>query len=282
MKKIQLFKEAEEKKIAIGQFNFSTISQLKGIVAAAKKLRKSFILGTSEGESEFLNLKVAASIRDAAEEELKLPIILNLDHGKSFEYVKRAIEAGYDMVHFDGSSLSFKENIKNTKTVVEFAKGKGVIVEGELGYLRGSSTIYKEAPKIKKEDMTLPDQAEEFIEKTGVNLLAVVIGNIHGISAKNPHLDLERLLMIKNKVGTKAFLVLHGGSGVPNGAIKESIKRGIRKININTEVRVAWRNGLENVLCSNKREVTPYKILPEVSKEIKKVVVDKINLFSNN
>lgn len=88
--------------------------------------------------------------------------------------------------------------------------------------------------------------------------------------------------MIKNKVGTRAFLVLHGGSGVPNEAIKESIKRGIRKININTEVRVAWRNGLENVLNSNKREVTPYKILPEVSKEIKKVVVDKINLFSNS
>lgn len=279
--KIKLFKEARKKKNAIGQFNFSDISQFKAIVLTAKKLKKSFIFGTSEGESGFLSFDLAVALRDIAEKELGFPVILNLDHGKSFTCAKGAIDAGYDMIHFDGSSLSLEKNIKETIKVVKYAKKRGIIVEGELGYLGGSSEIHKHVVKIKPEDMTLPEDAERFIKETKVDALAVVIGNVHGIYSKMPHLDLTRLNMIKRKVGDKAFLVLHGGSGIPESEIKKAVKIGISKININTEIRYAWRKGLENSLKKNKNEVAPYKIFPEVSKEVSKIVEKKIKLFSD-
>jgi fructose-bisphosphate aldolase class II len=278
---IKIFKEAQRKKIALGQFNFSDISQFKAIVATAKKLKKPFILGTSEGESEFLSFKLAAALRNIAQEELGFPVILNFDHGKSFLKIKAAIDAGYDMVHFDGSSLTLNQNIKETKKVVNYAKKRGVIVEGELGYLGGSSEVHKHVVKIKKEDMTLPEEAEKFVKEAKIDALAVVIGNIHGIYAKMPHLDLERLSMIKNKVGNRAFLVLHGGSGISEKEIKKAIKIGIVKININTEIRAAWKKGLELGLKKNKNEIAPYKIFPEALKTVSKIVEKKIKLFSS-
>lgn len=280
--KIRIFRDAQKKKIAIGQFNFSDISQFKAILSAAKKTKKTFIFGTSESESKFLTPSLAVKLRDIAEKELGFPVILNLDHGKSFSYIKKAIEAGYDMVHFDGSNFSLKTNIKRTKEVVIYAKKKGVIIEGELGYLRGGSFLHKNYAKIKKEDLTSPDEADFFVKETKVDGLAVVIGNIHGVWAKMPHLDLDRLNMIKNKVGARAFLVLHGGSGISKKSIKKAIQKGIRKININTEIRIAWRKGLEKTLNENKKEVIPYKLSPTISKEIEKVVLEKINLFNNS
>lgn len=280
MKKIKIFKNAQKKKKAIGQFNFSDISQFKGILSAAKKLKKPFILGTSEGESNFLTLNLAAKLRDIAQEELGLPVILNLDHGKSFSYLKKAIDAGYDMVHFDGSLLPLEKNIKETKRVMSYAERKGVIVEGELGYLGGTSEMHKTFVKIKPEEMTFPQDAERFIRETKVDALAIVIGNIHGVWAKMPSLDLNRLNMIKRRIGNKAFLVLHGGSGISNSEIKKAINFGITKININTEIRIAWKKGLEKSLKKNKKEFAPYKICQAPLKEIEKVVVQKIKLFN--
>jgi len=277
---IKIFKQAQREKRAIGQFNFSTISQFRGIVAAAKKLGQPIILGTSEGESSFLGFKTAVALRDIARENYKLDVILNLDHGKSFEYIKEAIKSGYDMVHFDGSSLSLKENIKETKRVVSFAKKRGVLVEGELGYIKGSSTFHQEKIEITQEEMTSPEDAKEFIDKTKVDFLAVAIGNAHGIYKEMPSLDQERLFMIKNRVSQRAFLVLHGGSGIQKKEIKKAIENGIVKININTETRIAWREGLEKALKKIK-EVTPYKILSIPEKEVERVVKEKIILFLN-
>ncbi len=281
MKKIELFKKARAKKIALGQFNFSDFSQFKAIVAVAKRLKKTFIFGTSEGESKFLSFEVAVALKKIAERELKFPIILNLDHGRSFSVVKKAIDSGYDMVHFDGSFLPFEKNIRETKKVVQYARRKGVIVEGELGYLTGTSTVHKEIIKVKKEDMTLPENAERFITETKIDALAVVIGNVHGIYAKMPHLDLERLNMIKNRLGDRAFLVLHGGSGISEKDIKKAIRLGIVKININTEIRNAWRRGIEIAFKKDNQEVAPYKLLPEPINEVSKIVEKKIKLFSN-
>jgi fructose-bisphosphate aldolase class II len=278
----KIFKNAEINHSAIGQFNFSEISQLKGIIEAAKKAKQPFILGTSEGESKYLGLKIAVSLKKEAERELGFPVILNLDHGKSFEYLKRAIDVGYNMVHFDGSELSLKENIKITKKVVNYAHKRGVLVEGEIGYLRGSSEPHKKVAKIESEDMTKPEEAEIFIENTGVDALAIAIGNIHGIFAKMPNLDFERLSMVKSKVGKRVFLVLHGGSGISEKEIKEAIKRGIVKVNINTEIRISWRKGIEESLKKNPKEVTPYKLMPSVIKEVEKVVERKMKLFLIN
>lgn len=265
------FQKAEREKWAIGQFNFSTLEQFNGILEAAKKLKAPIILGTSEGESKFINLDLAAGLIKFWRKELNLPIFLNLDHGKSFEYTKEAIDGGYDTVQFDGSELSFEENIKITKKVVDYAHKKGVLVEGELGRISSAGD--------KKKFFTNLNQIEEFVKKTKVDRLAISIGNVHGVCRDMPKLDLERLKKIKEKI--KTHLVLHGGSGISDKEIKKAIRLGIVKININTELRIIWRKCLEDYLKKNSNECKPYKILPYVSAKIQKKVEEKIKLLGS-
>ena len=149
----QYFDKAQKEGWAIGQFNFSDFTQMKGIVATAEKTKSPVILGTSEGESNFFGLEEAVALRDVLRKRTGLPIFLNLDHGKSFGYLKQAIDAGYDMVHFDGSKLTLEENMKRTKEVVKYAKWKGVLVEGEVGRIgTDSSKLYSDKFQIKEED----------------------------------------------------------------------------------------------------------------------------------
>jgi len=202
---LDILKKAKENKYAIGSFNVSNLEQVKAIIQAAEKLQSPIIISTSEGESNFIGKKQIKSVIDVYREETGLPIVLNLDHGKSFEIVKEAIEAGYDSIHFDGSKLSFEENMEETKKIVDFAREKGIKnIEGELGYLKGTSTVHEEI-EIKPEDLTDSKQAKEFVEKTGVDSLAIVIGNLHGIfkSGKSPHIFLDRLEEIGNLIEIK-------------------------------------------------------------------------------
>jgi len=274
-----IFNIAQRGHVPVFQFNFSDVSQLKGIINGMKKFKKPFILGTSEGESRFLGLDFVVAMKKEIEKELGFPVILNLDHGKSFDYLKKAINAGYQMVHFDGSSLPFKENIKITKKVVRYAKRKRVLVEGEIGLLRGGSGFHQEIAKVELGDMTSPEEAKRFIKETNIDALAPVFGNIHGVYKKMPSLDLERLSMIKRRVGKRVFLVLHGGSGIPSYQVKEAVKRGIVKININTEIRIAWRRALDKILKEKLREVTPYKLMPSVVRAVEKIIDRKMRLF---
>src|SRR5581483_4058955 len=247
---------------AIGQFNFSTFEQVKGIVAAAQKLKSPIILGTSEGESKFVGLQEAIAMRDVLRKKTGLPIFLNLDHGKSPEYLQQAIEAGYDMIHFDGSKLSLEENMRISKEVVAFAKKKNVVVEGEVGrFSTDASRLYTEKFEIKEENLTKPTEVQQYLAVAKVNLLAVSVGTFHGIDVTgvSPHIRLERLQEI-NSAGNIP-LVLHGGSGTPEEDIKAAIERGIAKININTETRLAFTNTLKKTLAANPSEITPYKYL---------------------
>ncbi len=282
----EILKKAQAGRYAIGSFNFSTAEVLKASVLAAKELSAPVIVSTSEGEGEFIGISEAVALVGAWRHGTKLPIILNLDHGKSLEAIKKALEAGYDAVHFDGTSLSYEENVVQTKAAADFVRdferknNRQIIVEGELGYLRGSSSLHEEALEIKPEDLTTPNQAVDFVERTGVDSLAVVIGNAHGVFAKGEEkLDLARLAKIKEALGDKVFLVLHGGSGIPDGDIREAIELGIVKINVNTELRVAYKEGLEEELKKEPKETTPYKILEPVFDDVKKVVAEKIKLF---
>jgi len=284
----EILQKAQAKKYAIGAFNFSTAEILKAIVLAAKELKSPIIVATSEGEANFFGIQEAVALIDAWRVATKLPIILNLDHGKNLSVIKKAIAAGYDAIHFDGSALPYLENIKQTKAVVDYARAvektfdRKIIVEGELGYLRGSSSLHSEALKIEPEDMTMPGQAKDFVEHTGVDSLAVVIGNAHGIFTNSVEkLDLKRLAEIKEAVGDKTFLVLHGGSGILNDDIKKAIKQGIVKININTELRLAYKDALEEELKEAPQETTPYKVLAPSVEAVKKVVEEKIKLFGS-
>lgn len=295
----RIFQKAQKEHYAIGQFNASNLEQIKAIVSASQKLRAPVIIGTSEGESSFIGLKQIEALVRSYREETGLPIFLNFDHGHSLEKIKEAIEAGYEMVHFDGSGLPCEENVRQTKKVVEYVKkcqmlkvkSQKLLVEGELGYLRGSSALHKEAAEIKEDDLTKPDEALKFIEETDVDSLAVVIGNIHGIYAQMPKLNLERLKEIKEKIGPngprprpigeKVFLVLHGGSGIPDEEIKKAIELGIIKINVNTELRAAWTQALKKSLTEQPEEIVPYKIMPLVVEAVQKIVEEKIKLFGS-
>jgi len=276
------FKKAKREKWAIGQFNFSALPQLEAIVEAAKEMQSPVILGTSEGESRFLGLKQAVALVRAYRAETGLPLFLNLDHGKSFEYLKKAIDVGYDMVHFDGSKLPFKENANLTKEVLKYARKSGVLVEGEMGVIgTDASKMYEDKFEIKEENLTKPQEAENYIKETGVKLLAVSVGNFHGMSAGgDPMLNLERLAAIKKQI-KDIFLVLHGGSGTPEKDLKKAISLGIVKININTELRLAFTNTLKKSLEDNPKEITPYKYQTDSIGAVKKVVEEKIKLFGS-
>jgi len=282
MKNLKYYLERAQKEgWAIGQFNFSDFNQIKAIVSVADKMKSPVILGTSEGESKFFGLTEAIVLRDSLRKETGLPIFLNLDHGKSFEYLKQAIDAGYDMVHFDGSKLPLEENIKITKQVKKYA-GRQVLVEGELGIIAtDASKIYHEQVEIREENLTVPKEAKEYAKKTGVDLLAVSIGNLHGMPdlGQEPRLRLDRLQEIKKEVGNLP-MVLHGGSGTDQADVKKAIELGIVKININTELRLAFAKGLREAL-KNSEEIVPYKFLPQAQEAVEKVVGEKIKLFDS-
>jgi len=284
MKDIKYYlKKAQVEHFAIGQFNFSDFTQMKAVIDAAQKNKSPVILGTSEGESKFFGLEEAVVLRNLLRKRTGLPIFLNLDHGKSFEYLKQAIDAGYDMVHFDGSKLPLEENIKITKEVIKYAKWRGVTVEGEVGRLgTDSSKLYADKFEIKEEDLTKPEEALRFLKETKADLLAVSIGNFHGIeiSGIDPNLRLDVLKAVQDKIGNTP-LVLHGGSGTPEDDMKEAIKLGIVKININTELRLAFSGNLRRMLNANQNEVVPYKFLADAKNSVEKVAELKIKLFGS-
>ena len=278
-----------------GHFNASESDHMRAIVEAAKEVGTAAIIGTSEGEAKHLGYDVAVSIRDGLRKEFEIPVFLNADHHKSVEAAKRAIDAGYDSIHTDLSALPFEENVRGTRDIVEYAKAnhQGAVnqhshilknvgmlsVEGELGYLRGDSKIQKEKIKVELEDYTDPDKAAEFVKLTGVDRLAIAVGNIHGISLDEPALDIERIRAIREAVPKDVALVLHAGSGIPDDQIKAAIEAGIANIHINTDIRVAFVNELRKTIGEHLDEVAMYKLDASAAKAMEEVIIGKLKLF---
>ncbi len=280
----QIVYEATKKKIAIGHFNVSNLEQLKAIENVVRRLQLPVIIGVSEGEREFIGIEEIAALIEAMRGE-GLSVFLNADHTHSLEKVEEAARAGFDAVLFDGGRLPVEENIKKTKEAVKIVRSisKEIIVEGELGYIGSSSQVFKKIPEgaaIKPEDLTKPEEAMRFVKETGVDLFAPAVGNIHGMfqNAPNPKLDIERIREVKSAV--KIPLVLHGGSGISDEDFIRAIDAGISIIHISTELRVAWRKGLEESLKENPEEIAPYKIEPEVIEKIEKIVENRLRLFN--
>ena len=282
---LEIIKDAEKRKVAVGHFNVSDLVALRAIFAAAKELNVPIIIGVSEGEREFIGVRQARALVDSYNLSTSDVdrIFLNADHTYSVEKAKEAIDAGYDAVIFDGAKLPLEENIAKTKEVVKYAKSK-VLVEGELGYIGSSSKILKELPKgaaIEEKDLTTASDAARFVKETGVDLLAPAVGNVHGMlkNAPNPRLNIKRIKEIREAAGVP--LVLHGGSGIKDDDFKAAIVAGISVIHINTEIRLAWREGLEKGLQENPEEITPYKLLPYAEKAIYETVSRRLKLFNN-
>jgi len=267
-----------------GHFNVSNLEQFRAIMDASKELDLPMaMIGLSGGERKFVGLKQAVALGKAFEEEYEMPVFINPDHSHSVESAKEAFDAGFNSVHIDLSKLPFEENVAGTREVVDYVKSKNpdVSVEGELGYLRGSSIIQKEAIEIKPEDLTRPEQAAEFVEKTGVDRFSGAYGNIHGIAANEPKIDIERIKAIREILPKNVFLVLHGGSGITDDDMRKAIDAGIANIHINTEIRAAYTEALRRALADNPEQIVPYKIFPPVVEAVKQKVEEKLRLFGN-
>ncbi len=260
---------------AILHYNVATFEQIKAGILAVQESKIPLIFGVSEGERNYLGEELIKEIIDFYKKNL--PIFLNADHSKSYEKAKKSIDLNYDAVLFDGSELSLEENIRITKEIINYRGNKNILIEGEVGYLPGKSEIQKEV-EIKEEYFTKIEDAVRFVNETKVDLLAVSIGNLHGISETEPILDLERGRKIYEAV--KIPLVLHGGSGISKEQIKKAIFVGFKIIHINTEFRKIWHEELNENL--KKETITPYKVLEPVVEKIKEKVIEYQKFLFNS
>ncbi len=285
---------------AVGAFNINNLETLLAIVEGSAEERSPVIVSVTPSAIKYAGLEYLANLVRTAGILSPVPTALHLDHGKDFETVSKCVDAGFTSVMIDGSHLNFEENISLTKRVVVLAHSKGVSVEGELGRLAG---VEESTVEEKEAILTDPKAAEEFVERTGLDALAVAIGTSHGaykFKAK-PKLDFERLKAIRKKV--KVPLVLHGASGVPSwivekavrygaelgGAkgipdahIRKAVSLGISKINIDTDLRLAFTSAIREVLATSPKEFDPRKILGPAKETVKEVIKAKMRLFGSS
>ena len=279
--------EAQKNKKALGHFNVSNMEGVWAVSRAAKSLNLPVFIGVSEGERDFIGIKEIRAIVTAVKEDLDHPIFLNADHTYSFDRVKEVVDAGFDSVIIDGAKLSAEDNLKLTQESVQYAKSKNpnILIEGELGYIGQSSKLLNELPEgvnLDPKSLTHPDVAKDFVNKTGIDLLAPAVGNIHGMlkGGGNPALNIERVKEIGEAAGVP--LVLHGGSGSSDEDFINAIEAGISIIHINTEIRVAYRDALKKSLQDEPDEISPYKIAKPAMVAMQKVIENRIKLFNRS
>src|SRR5262245_59071285 len=277
--------QTEKNGVAIGHFNVSGSVLLKAVFAAAQELKVPVLVGASEGEREFMGVRQVVALVRSLREEFDFPIFLNADHTHSLAKAVEAAKAGFDAIVFDASKLLLEQNVRQTKQAVEALKtiNPAILVEGEIGDIGSGSEIHEEAPDLTK-GLTTPVEAKQYVESTGVDVLAPAVGNMHGMlksmvqGQTRKRLDIARIAQIKS--AARVPLTLHGGSGTDDEDLRKAIAAGINIIHVNTELRVAWRHGLEEGLAKQPDEVVPYKILPFAVESVKKVVRSRLKLFN--
>jgi fructose-bisphosphate aldolase class II len=273
----------ESEGAALGHFNVSDQVLLKAVVAAAAETKLPVFVGASEGEREFFGARQLAALVKSVREESDVPVFLNADHTHSLAKAMEAANAGFDAVGVDFSALPFDQNVARTKETVQAIKAvnPAILAEGEIGNIGTGSEIHDTAQGDHR--LSTPEEARQFVEATGVDILAPAVGNMHGMlksvvqGKAKKHLDVERIAQIKQAAGV--FLTLHGGSGTEDEHFRKAIAAGINIIHINTELRVAWRESLGESLARDSNEVVPYKILRPVVDSVKQVVSSRLRLF---
>lgn len=274
-----IIKKSEEEKYAVGAFNIHNLESVLGVAQAAVKSKSPAIIQVSEGAIKYMGLKPITHIVSTVAKNIAapVPIALHLDHGKSFDSVFGCIRAGFTSVHIDASHLPMDENIDLTKQVVEVAHQKGVWVQGEVGAIMGGhgqiTGTLEEIPIAKVEDVVA------FVKETGVDTIAAAIGTAHGVF-DNEDVKINLLQEIKEK--TRIPFVLHGGSGVDEEIIKNSIKHGVNIINIGTDIKVAFTDTLKKTCQEMPDETDPRKILKPTIKAVEEVVIKQMELFGSN
>jgi fructose-bisphosphate aldolase class II len=296
----ELLLAAKRGAYAVGAFNIQNLESLLAVVEAAVEEKSPVIVAVTPSAIKYGGLKYLTALVKVAAENAPVSMSLHLDHGEDVETVRKCLEAGFTSVMIDGSHLPFEENVALTRRVVEMAHPMGVSVEGELGRLTG---VEEKTVEEREAVLTDPDEAEEFVKRTGVDALAVSIGTSHGAYKfkGEPKLDFERLRLIREKVDVP--LVLHGASsvpqwiiekatkygaeltgakGIPEDHVKRAISLGITKINIDTDLRLAFTATVREVLANQPKEFDPRKILGPAKEAMKEVVKAKMRLFGSS
>ena len=280
---LETLQHADATGTAVGHFNISDLIALKAVFDTAREKNLPVVVGVSEGERQFMGVQQIAALVKSLREEYDFPIFLNADHTHSLSKAVEAAKAGFDWVVFDLSVLPFAENVRQTKEAVEALKAirPSILVEGEIGDIGTGSEIHAAAPTLR---LTTPEEASQFVTDTKVDTLAPAVGNMHGMlksmveGESRKHLNIARIREIKQ--ASNIFLTLHGASGTDDRDLSDSITAGITVVHINTEVRIAWRRGLETALASYPNEVVPYKLLPAAVDSVKQVIASRLTLFS--
>ena len=299
----ELFTKALEQRYAIGAFNVNNMELLQSVVEAAEDLKSPLILQVSPSAKKYFQKNYLIKMIEASLQSSSIPLVLHLDHGDSFELCKECIDEGFSSVMIDGSSFDFEKNIEITKQVVDYAHNFGVTVEAELGKLSGiEDDISVENHEAIYTD---PNKALEFVRLTGCDSLAVAIGTSHGAYKfkSEPKLDFDRLVKIKELVGQNFPVVLHGASsvlsdlvkinnnfggkienalGVPEEMLMEAIKFGVAKINVDTDIRLAFSGAVRQYLTQNPSEFDPRKYLGIGRQSVKELVKRKIKVFGSD
>lgn len=281
-----LMERARNEKFAVGAFNLDNQETLIAVCKAAQKKQSPVLVEVSKGEVDALGHDNVRDMVDNYKEQYGIEIFINLDHSPSVEDAKAGIEAGFEFIHIDVSQAnhdaSDEEIINATKQVVEMAKLTGALVESEPHYFGGSSNVHSEAfdYNVIKKTFSTPEGARHFVEATGIDTYAAAIGNLHGLYPVPKVLDIELLAQVRQAIPCN--ISLHGGSGTPGHYFEEAVKVGVQKININSDMRKAYRDTLVKVLEENKTEYAVVKLMGTVIDAVQAVVESKIDLFNSS
>ncbi len=284
----EVLTDADSRHIAVGHFNISDLGALKAIFAGAQSLQLPVLIGVSEGEREFIGVKTAVALIKSIRDAYDYPIFLNADHTHSLDKAREAAEAGFDEIIFDNSQLSFAENMANTKEAVAAIRSinPNIIVEGEIGYIGSSSEIVDVRPEASL-TMSTPEEAVQFATETGIDVLAPAVGNMHGLlksmvtGETHKKLNIELIGQLKAALAATntKFMTLHGGSGTEDADFTAAAKSGMTIIHVSSELRLAWRRGVEEGL-KDPNEIAPYKLVAPSVVGIQKIVIDRLKLFN--
>jgi fructose-bisphosphate aldolase class II len=283
----ELMKRSREQHFAVGAFNIDNQETLIAVAKAAQKLNSPVLVELSKNEVKSMGLQNIRDMVDNYKDEYGIEMYINLDHSPTVEDCKEAIDAGYEFIHIDYSQgkrdATEEEILSATREVVEYAKFTGAIVEGEPHYFGGSSDVFDQGfdyEEIKKTFST-PEGAKAFIDATGIDTYAAAIGNLHGKYPVPKILDIELLQRIRDNLSSESYISLHGGSDTPLHYFEDAAKIGVSKINVNSDLRYAFRTTLERVLQENPHEFAVVKLMPQVYKAVQVVIEEKISAFNS-
>lgn len=274
----EVLAEASQLNMAIGAFNTHNLEMCPSIIRAAARQKTPVIIQTSEGTASYVGHRNLVAICNSMADEYGVDVVLHLDHAKNFDEIRKAVDAGYSSIMFDGSALPFKENILGTKRVVDYAKNAGASVEAELGTVGGT----EDGVAVAQSEVcyTDPDQAVEFIEKTDIDALAVAIGTNHGQYKSKTNISFEQLEKIRDAVNGFP-LVIHGGTGVKDEDVRRVIDLGIRKFNVGTDLLVNWNKASRKAYDELKENASNRNMVLPAQAAVEEIVEHRISLFKN-